>query len=268
VIKRPNKVKQKLARNEHPIGAFVQMNNPEVVEVIGNAGYDYVWLDSEHGSFRYDGAIQMIRAAEATGMTPLLRVPNHEPTNIMHALDAGAMGVIVPQVTTAAQARSVVAAAKYQISGQAYGNRGACPLIRTAGHQTPDWKEFAQWSNDNVTVWLLVETVEGIDNLDEILDVPGVDAIVLGAFDLSISMGYDGDRNHPAVIAKLDGLMDKVRARNVDVVGMLFADEATGMLDMKKTYEKQGCRIFIAGTDRRILVNTFNAIYTLVSETK
>lgn len=265
MIKRPNQVKQRLASGAHAFGAFVQMANPEVVEVIGNAGYDYVWIDCEHGSIYLETCIQMIRAAEATGITPIVRVPSHDPTFIMRVLDSGAMGIVVPQVTTAEQAEAAVAAAKYRIGGSGIGRRGACPLIRTAGHQVPDWPEFARWSNDNVTVWLLVETVEGIDNLDAILAVPGVDAIVLGAFDLSISMGHDGDRHHPAVVAKLDGVIDKVRSRNVDVVGMLFDPTVEGMCAAYRTYAAQGCRIFIAGTDRRILVNSFNAIYTAVS---
>lgn len=265
MILRPNKIKQRLAKGQSAVGAFVQMANPEVVEVIGNAGYDYVWIDCEHGSIYLETAISMIRAAEATGLTPIVRVPNHDPTFIARMLDAGAQGIVVPQVSTAAQALAVSSAAKYRFDGKGHGTRGACPLVRAAGHQTPDWREFARWSNDNVTMWLLVETVEGIDNLDAILEVPGIDAIVLGAFDLSVSMGYDGDRHQPEVVARLDGLTDKVIARGVQVVGMLFEPTAEAMRAQKDVYEKQGCRIFIAGTDRRILVNNFNGIYKTVT---
>jgi len=266
MILRKNLVKVALSEGRNAIGAFVQMANPEVVEVIGEAGYDFVWIDCEHGSIYLETAIQMIRAAESFGTSPIVRVPSHDGTFIMRMLDAGAMGIVVPQINTAEQAADVVAAAKYRISGQGSGRRGACPLIRTAGHQVTDWPKYAQWANDQTTVWLLVETVEGIENLESILSVDGVDAIVLGAFDLSVSMGYEGDRLHPDVVAVLDGQIEKARAHGVDVVGMLFSPEAAGMRAAQEVYVRQGCRIFVAGPDRRILSNSFNEIYRTVAK--
>lgn len=265
MIYRTNKIRDRLSKGEAAIGAFVQTASPEIVEVVGNTGYDYVWIDGEHGAFHMETTVQMIRAAEATGVTPIVRVPDHDSSYMMHVLDAGAMGIVAPQVTSAEQARNIVAATKYRIGKRGDGTRGACPLIRAAGHQAPEWLEFARWSNDQTLVWLLVETVEGLENLDDILDVKGVDAIVLGAFDLAVSMGYDGDRHHPEVIKLLDTVIQRARKKDTEVVGFLFEPTVQGMQQAKQQYAEQGCRIFIAGSDRRILVNSFNDIYAGVS---
>ncbi|MBV7486052.1 HpcH/HpaI aldolase/citrate lyase family protein [Bordetella sp. BOR01] len=257
---RENRIKSAMAQGRVPLGAFVQMASPEIVEAAGHAGYDYVWIDGEHGSFGLDTTVQMIRAAEATGMTPMVRVPTADASLIMRALDAGAMGVIVPQVSTRAQAVAAVQAARYRHGDNVAGRRGACPLTRATGHQTLDWPAYAAWANLNVMVWLLVETVEGLANLDDILTVPGVDAVVLGAFDLAVSMGHDGDRNHPAVVERLDGMIQAVRDKDVDVVGLLFDADIQAMERSRRHYVESGCRILVAGSDRRLLANGFTAI--------
>lgn len=256
---RVNNIKKRLSKGELAFGAFVQTASPEIVEIVGNAGYDFVWIDCEHSPLNLETAVDMMRAADATGITPIIRVPDHNPSFIMRVLDAGAMGIIVPQVSTREQVESIVSAARYR-SKENIGNRGCCPLIRAAGYQAKNWQDFVNWSNSNIMVWLLVEQIEGLNNLDEITQVPGIDAIVLGAFDLSISMGYGGDRKHPVVVAKLDEMIKKVRRNNVDIVALLFDPTLEEMSVAKKRYIEQGCRIFIAGSDRRIFVNGFNSI--------
>ncbi|GAA5235323.1 aldolase [Verticiella sediminum] len=265
MIYRKNKVLEALKKDRVPVGAFVQMRCPEIVEAAGNADYDYVWIDWEHGSFEMETVVDMIRAAEATGLTPIVRVPCGQSAEIARVLDAGAMGIIVPQVSDAETARQVVAAAKYRTREYDAGRRGACPLIRATGHQTLDWPAYARWANENTTIWLLVETVEGIRNLDEILAVPNVNAIVLGAFDLAVSMGKDGDRHHPEVERVLDGMIERVRRADVDVVGLLFDADLEGMKSSREHYVRSGCRILVAGSDRRIISNSFSAIRGLVA---
>ncbi|WP_454688572.1 HpcH/HpaI aldolase family protein [Achromobacter aloeverae] len=259
MIERKNNVLEALRQDRVPVGAFVQMRCAEIVEAAGHAGYDYVWIDWEHGSFELDTVVDMIRAAEATGLTPIVRVPCGQPAEIARVLDAGAMGIIVPQVSTAEAARQAVAAAKYRTAGYEPGRRGACPLIRATGHQTLDWPAYARWANENTTVWLLVETMEGLRNLDEILAVPGVDAIVLGAFDLAVSMGKDGDRRDPEVERVLDGMIERVRRAGVDVVGLLFDAGPEAMRVSREHYVRAGCRILVAGSDRRLISNGFAA---------
>jgi 4-hydroxy-2-oxoheptanedioate aldolase len=193
-----------------------------------------------------------MRAADATGVTPVVRVPSHNPSDIMRVLDAGAAGVLVPNVNTAAEARAIVAAAKYK-TPTTDGKRGACPRIRAAGHQVKDWATFADWSNQNTMVWLLIESPEAAARLDEILQVPGIDAIMLGPFDLSVVMGYPGNTTHPAVQKKLEEITATARKRGVDVVAVLLSKGREEMLAEQKRWVELGCRLVNVVSDRRLI---------------
>ncbi len=257
-----NHVLERLAAKQSAIGAKVDLPSPDIVEIIGRAGYDFTWIDCEHGAFDLEMVVHMMRAADATGTTPIVRVPSQDATGIMRVLDAGAMGVIIPNVTTAHQARTVTLAAKYQ-TPELPGHRGACPRIRAAGHQVDDWRQFAKWSNENTMVWLLVESLLGADNVIEIARVPGVDAIMLGPFDLSVSMGYPGDVEHPAVVSKLEEITEKVLAQGIDVVAVLLSQEDEALIQEKRHWEKRGCRIFNVISDRRQLATGFRKTIAL-----
>lgn len=248
-----NKVKSRLAAGETVIGAKVDLASPDIVEMVGAAGYDFVWIDREHGAFDLETAVHMMRAADSVGTTPIVRVPSHSASEIARTLDAGAAGVLVPNVASGADAQAIVTAAKYQTRAVPTGRRGACPRIRAAGHQVRDWETFADWSNDNTMVWALVETVEAADQVDAIAAMPGIDAIMLGPFDLSVSMGYPGRTSHPAVQRKLEEIARAALRRNVDVVGVLLANDPAGMEAEQRHWSDIGCRLFNIVSDRRLI---------------
>ncbi len=252
---RGNAVKDRLAAGEIAIGSIAQMASPEAVEMIAAAGFDWVWIDLEHGSFGLETAVQMLRAAEAKGVTPVVRVPDHNPSFIMRVLDAGALGVMVPGVSRKEDAEAVVAAARYS----PLGKRGACPWVRAAEHHARNWSEFVQWSNENVMLWLLVEGKEGVENLDEILEVPGYDAIVMGPFDLSQSLGHPGEIDHPDVVERVESMFRKARAKGIDVVSVILSDTTEDMLPEAKRWIALGSRIVAAGADKVFLATGFNA---------
>jgi 4-hydroxy-2-oxoheptanedioate aldolase len=249
---RVNRVKNNDRNGDLVAGVTVQLSSPEVVEMCGASGYDFVWIDAEHGSFELETAVHMFRAADAFGMTPLFRVPNHEPSLIMRALDAGAMGVIVPNVSTRAQAQAVVSAARYKMDGNG-GMRGACPGTRATSYQTSDWNGFATWSNANVTVWALIETTAGVKNIDEILTVEGIDAIALGPFDLAHEMGFPGQVLHPEVTSALELVVEKAQQQGVDVVASLFSESASDMSAERAHWFARGVRMFSVGSDRGLV---------------
>jgi 4-hydroxy-2-oxoheptanedioate aldolase len=249
---RTNSVKQALAKGEPALGVAIQMNSPEAVEAAGASGFDFVYIDCEHGSFYLESVTHMLRAAEAVGITGIVRVPSHDPNFIMHVLDAGAMGVIVPNVSTADEARSAIAAAKYR-QGDNGGRRGACPGTRATWHQTTDWVEFVQWSNENTMVWLLIETAEGVANFDAIAAVPGAHAAMLGPFDLAHDIGMPGQPRHPTIHGKYQGLMRTARKRGLEVVASLFSADPAEMAQEKDRWIESGARILVAGGDRRML---------------
>lgn len=252
-----NLVRKRLAAGSTVIGAKVDLPSPDIVEIVGRTGYDFAWIDCEHGTIDLETAVHMMRAADAAGVTPIVRVPDQTASGIARMLDAGAMGVIVPGVSTAAQAAAVVRAAKYQTAEFPHGRRGACPRIRATGHQVRDWNTYARWANDETMVWLLIETVEGVGNIEEIVQVPGIHALMLGPFDLSISMGYPGEPLRPEVVAKLDHITEAARRRNIEVVPVLLSGGLEDLRKEKQYWRERGCRIFNVLSDRRLLAREF-----------
>lgn len=248
-----NQVRRRLAAGETALGAKVDLPSPDIVEMVGAAGYDFVWIDCEHGSIDLETAVHMMRAADATGVTPVVRVPCLDASAVARVLDGGAAGVIVPNIDSAEAARTVVGAARYRTARVPYGRRGACPRTRACRHQVRDWNEFADWSNENTMVWLLVETEEGAAKIEEIAAVPGVDAVMLGPFDLSVSMGYPGQTTHPAVLAQLDRITDACLARGIDVIPVLLARDDEALARERERWHKRGCRIMNVVSDRRLL---------------
>lgn len=248
---RENRILTKRAAGGTAMGVNLQMSSPELVEILGATGYDFALFDCEHGSYYLDRVVEMCRAADAVGITPLVRVPDQSPSYIMRSLDAGAMGVVVPNIANAAQARAAVSAAKYK-AGSNSGSRGACPSTRATWHMTSDWAGYAEWANEQTAVWLLIESAEGVAHIDEILDVPGFSALVPGPFDLAHDMGYPGQLQHPKVVEAVRGMARKARERNVDTVAVLLSSDAQALKDEVSFWKTVGATIFWVAGDRRL----------------
>jgi 4-hydroxy-2-oxoheptanedioate aldolase len=251
-VRRVNKVNQALANNQMALGTWVQMNSPEIVEIIGNQGYDFVIIDMEHGNFGIESVVHMIRAAEASGVTPIVRVPHIEPSLIGQVLEAGAMGVAVPGISTKYEAEQSVEAAK----SAPLGNRGACPWVRASGHciSMSESPRYLQWVNEETSVWLLVEGAEGVANFDEIISVPNVSVILLGIFDLSLSLGIPGQFDHPKFIKAHKEMIAKAREKNITLGGIAFYDiDPEIMKKAAAEWKSAGGQILTIGGDRPIM---------------
>jgi len=148
----PNPLRTRLAAGQSIHGLYVQIPSPDMVELAAVAGYDYVILDEEHGALEASHTVRMIRAAEARGVCALVRVPALSPTRIRKALEAGALGIYVPDVRTAEDARTAVAAIKFGEAGS--HGRGVCPTVRAAlganDAQGLAWEAFVRWNDQNV----------------------------------------------------------------------------------------------------------------------
>jgi 4-hydroxy-2-oxoheptanedioate aldolase len=258
---RENNIRERLASGSKAVGAWAQISSPEIVEIMGNTGFDFVIIDLEHGSFYLETAVQMIRAAELSGITPVVRVPDKTPSFIMRMLDAGAQGVLVPGISSKQDAEIAVAAMRYSPAG----NRGACPGVRAAGHQAESWPEFVKWSNENAMAWMLVEGVDGINNFDQIIEVPGIHAIMMGPFDLSQALGYPGQTSHPKVVEKIEEIVRKARVKNIEVVAVIFSITAQEMQVETKHWVDLGCRIVAAGSDRRLIGAGFKSVVSALT---
>ena len=201
----PNTIKGKLAAGEVAFGTFITLKDPAIVEMFGNAGYDFVIIDLEHASTTLAQVEALSRAAIATGVTPLVRVPRNDTNTVLRIVESGIAGIVAPHITTAAEAKAIVDAAKYR----PVGDRGIDPSSRSAAYGLTPMKTHMEETNANLLVMVFIEDVEAIANLDEICNVPGVDGGIVGPSDLSRSLGLSGQIDHPEVQAAIDLISDK-----------------------------------------------------------
>jgi len=182
-----------LLRGAQPLaGMFVGIPSPALVEMCGYAGFDFVIIDNEHGPASVETTEHLIRAARCGGTIPVVRT---EEADILRVLDAGASGVQVPAVNSAAQAGRIVEACKYP----PLGRRSAAFTSRAGGYTFFGGTVQIELANAGVAIILMIETATALGNLDEIARVRGVDALFVGLSDLALSMGYPGDNMHPQV---------------------------------------------------------------------
>ncbi|MEW9834897.1 HpcH/HpaI aldolase family protein [Mesorhizobium marinum] len=194
--------RQKCLGGERLVGVFASIPHPVAVEVAAAAGPDFLCIDWEHSQFGRERIEDLVRASDIHRVPAIVRVPGHAPEQIAAALDAGAAGVLVPRVATAAQARAAVMAVRYPPVGE----RGVGPGRAAGyGYRIPDYLETA---NDKIVLAVQVETAEGLANVREIAAVAGVDIVFVGPGDLSVSigaMGPDGRDRLNAAISEIAG---------------------------------------------------------------
>jgi 4-hydroxy-2-oxoheptanedioate aldolase len=214
-----NNLKEVLKEGKNVFGPFMKFTDPAAVEIMGFAGFDFVIIDAEHGPISMQSAQNMIRAAETANITPVIRVANNDEALILRALDIGAQGIEIPQINSKPQAIKAVRSVKYAPQGE----RGVCRYVRAANYSSMDKFEYFKSANNETMIIAHIEGVEGINNLDEILSVPGIDVIFIGPYDLSQSLGIPGEVNNPLVTEKMKEVVSKCRENKVTVG--TFADD-------------------------------------------
>lgn len=212
-VPRKNKTKAKMLAGEIPVGVFLFDPSPRIVELCGALGFDYILYDAEGGPVNHVLAEELARAADAVGITPIIRPLSHDPKSIGQYFDSGFQGVLIPAIDTAAQARSVAAAARYH----PLGTRGLGPARAALyGHVAP-YSEFVKAANEEALVLGMIEHVDALKEIDDILDTPGIDGFEIGTWDLAASMGHAGNAGHPEVQAVIRTILDKATKRNLSV---------------------------------------------------
>lgn len=237
---------QRLRQPDSLVATFSLISSPVVVELIARAGFDAVVLDMEHGPLGPESLNVLIPAARAAGIAPLVRVRANEPSLIGAALDVGAAGVVVPQVSSAAAAAAAVDAARF--TG---GHRGSNPYVRAAGYAT-DAGFFAR-ADAETAVLVMVEGTEGIAALPQILKTPGLDGIFVGPFDLSHSLGLTGQVEHPTVVACIESIVREAAAQQVATA--VFAPTPA----MARRWRDLGVRLVALGFDTALALQGFRA---------
>lgn len=203
-------LRDRLRRTEgHVLATFVTLPRVEVVELVAVAGFDAVILDLEHGPFGVGALPPLVAAAHGQGLAAIVRVPDGRAQVIGAALDVGADAILVPHVTSAAGAGDAARAARFPPQG----TRGANPWVRAAQYGAD--ARYLEDANERVAVIAMVEGREGLENLDAILDVEGVDAVFVGPVDLSSSLGLRGDTEHPSVVQLAADVIRRAAAAGV-----------------------------------------------------
>ncbi|MCL6521938.1 MAG: hypothetical protein K6U79_06120 [Firmicutes bacterium] len=188
-------------------GTFLHFPSPELVEMAGLAGYDFVLLDGEHGAPGEAGLAELLRAGDAAGLPCVVRLPDGHPKRILKALDLGAAGILVPQVESAEEAAAVARAARFPPAGE----RSLAPVVRASGYSALDARAFVRAAEEAVSVWVQVETRAGVEAAEAIAATPGVDLLFIGPVDLSTALGHPGEPDHPEVEAAIDAVTAAAR---------------------------------------------------------
>jgi 4-hydroxy-2-oxoheptanedioate aldolase len=228
-----NLSKERLAAGKAIVGISLQFPSPALVEIAAYAGFHWVYIDCEHGPMSEESVEHMVRAAELSGITPIVRPSAPTPEAILRYLDLGAQGMIVPHVETKEDAEAAVRACKYYPMGE----RGLAG-VRWARYGTAGpTSELVKEANQMTMVLALIESAKGVENLPEILTVDGIDVIRIGPSDLSQSLGLPGQASHPTVRAYIDRVIDTcVKANRPVGIG-------AGTVDAARKVIAQGVRM-------------------------
>ena len=229
----PNRMKRKLLAGEPAFGVSVMIPSPHIVDIVGRLGFDWVLIDCEHGSISVESVELMVMAAETAGVTPIARPPVNSFEAIGQLMDRGVMGVQVPHVNTAEDAQRAVEAVKYHPLGE----RGLAAGVRSAGYgYGMSMSEYAEHANNETLVCVQLEEAEAVKNVDEIVQVEGVDVFFVGPSDLSQSLGYPGNPDTPEVREAMETVFATIAAAGKVSGSAGNADATRRYLNQSVTY--------------------------------
>jgi len=218
------------------LGARVGTFSPEFVEVYGDVGLDFAWLDFEHGgASAYDSKLlaQFVRAAATADIDLLVRIPSGDPALVRRVLDAGVRTILVPRVETVEDIRPAVEASRFRIDGEV-GDRGIGGERSSSWGAFPD--DYTEREDEEVMVGAMIENETAVSNLDDILSVPELGFAFIGPADLSVSMGHPLEKDHPEVVETVESIREA--ALDADVpAGRIAADGEHAAAAAEKGYD-------------------------------
>lgn len=202
-------LKARLARQELTIGSWVTLAHPLIPEILSAARFDWLTVDLEHSSIDLGDLLLLLISIERNGMTPLVRVGENDPNLIKRVMDAGAHGVIVANICSRREAEQAVAAVKYPPQG-----RRGVGLYRAQGYGRR-FAAYKEWLAEESIVIAQIEHIDAVGEIDAILTTPGLDAFMVGPYDLSGSLGKPGEFDDPQVVAALGTIMAAARRHKI-----------------------------------------------------
>lgn len=252
-----NEFKKKLLAGQKLIGFEIDLCDPCISEMVGQFGFDYLWIDSEHEAMDYETILMHIIAAKAGGSASLVRIPYNEPYLAKRVLEMGPDGIIFPQVNSAAELKKAMDACMYP----PYGTRGFGPR-RACKYCSEDLFQYIEEAPDRLCRFAQIEHVDAVRDFDEMLKVPYVDGFILGPCDLSGSIGHLNDIFHPDVLELIDIVVEKCQKAGVPVG---VAVGATSEADMRFWYDR-GMQFISAGSDLSAIVTKAKEQFEVMSK--
>jgi 4-hydroxy-2-oxoheptanedioate aldolase len=239
---RENPVRRAWREGKPTVGAWLSLPNSFSAELMAQQGFDWLTIDMQHGLIDYADAVHLLQAISTTAVTPFVRVPWNDPATIMKVLDAGAYGVVVPLVNNREEAERAVGACRYPPLG--YRSSGPIRASVYGG------RDYLLHAHEEIVVAVMIETKDGIANLDEILSVDGVDAVYIGPSDLSLALGMPArmDNPDPEHVATVLRIRDACKRHNV-VAGI-----HTGGVDYSQKWIDEGFQMVTLTSDANCMV--------------
>jgi 4-hydroxy-2-oxoheptanedioate aldolase len=252
-----NPLRKALAEGKVVCGCAVMSRSPILVEILGYSGFDFVFIDTEHVPIGSDTTLEnLIRAAQASDIVPIVRVKENREHYIRNALEAGAQGVVVPHVATKEDAERAVKFARFP----PIGIRGADPTVRSARYRCGafNWEEFIRASNEEAMVIPLLEDKEFFPNLEGILSVEGIDALCFGPTDYALSLGLSllYDFTHPKIVEAFEAIIEGAKRKGLHVLAAVnppTVEQSNKLRDM-------GVTLQLFGTDIAIISSAIHAL--------
>ena len=246
---KPNRFKQRMAEDNFSIGHMIsEFGTRGQAKMLEIADIDFVVIDREHTGSTLAEIADLVAWFKATDIAPFVRIPQIQYHFIARTLDVGALGLMVPNVKNADEARAIVAAAKYA----PLGSRGVSLGAAHSDYRKVDPRPFMDDANDNTTIICQIESREGIDALDDIAAVAGVDVLWVGHFDLSQSMGIPGQFHNPEFLDALRSVIDAARKNNLGI-GI-----QPGNMDMAREWMEMGFNVISYSADHSVYINAMS----------
>jgi len=242
----PNPARERLAKGELALGVGIWLcRTAEIATIMRNCGYDWLFLDLEHGVMSLDQCSQISVAALDAGIAPIVRVPAHQFDMAARALDGGAWGIVVPHVDTPEEAAEIAARLKFPPDG----HRSSGGILPHFGYKEMKASDVAQAINAEILLVAMIETPRAVENAERIAAVPGIDALLIGTNDLTLEMGISGEFGHPSIVAAYDGVIAACR-RHGKWPGM----GGVGSEEYMRRYIGAGMRLILSGIDLPFLM--------------
>ncbi len=231
-------LKKRLKNGESLNGCWLNLGSSLTAEIVGQAGFDWVLIDLEHGAGSEKDVLSQLQALESTPTAAIVRAESHEPQRIGRLLDIGAEGVMCPKVNDGAEAKKVINGLHYP----PFGSRGVAKMVRATAFGR-DFDDYYANAQENILGIVQIETAEALKHLDEIASTDGVDVLFIGPADLTMDMGIFGQFKNPIFVSAVENIV-KAAQKAGKAVGILFFNP-----DDYKTYHDMGIRFIACGAD-------------------